>query len=205
MMNKTLTLPSPRDSSRAMRWLCTCCLMGFLTLAGMVFSNPLAAQNIGTVVSPILTIESDRFFAESAFGRRVAREIEAEGAILAAENRKIEADLTAEEKALTDQRAGMEPNAFRVLADTFDEKVQTIRRTQNTKSRSLSQRNEADRVTFINAAGPILEVLMQDAGAAVVLERRNVFLSANAIDITNEAIQRMNASIGDGSDLQPDP
>lgn len=188
-----------------MRCLATICLTGFLALATALFSQQAVAQDIGTVVSPILTIESDRFFAESAFGQRVAREIEAEGAILAAENRKIEAELTAEEKAITNQRAGMDPNAFRVLADTFDEKVQTIRRTQDTKSRSLSQRNEADRVTFINAAGPILEILMRDAGAAVVLERRNVFLSANAIDITDEAIQRMDAAIGDGSDLQADP
>ena len=181
------------------------CLAAGVAL-GTIWPSPQAvAQNIGTVVSPILTIESDRFFAQSAFGQRAAREIEAEGAIIAAENRKIEADLTAEEKALTDRRAGMEPEAFRVLADTFDEKVQTMRRTQDAKARALSQRNEADRMAFINAAGPVLEVLMQDAGAAVVLERRNVFLSANAIDVTDEAIRRMNAAIGDGSDLQTKP
>ena len=205
MKNKALTLPYPPASNQAMRWLTTICLTGFVALATAFFSQQATAQDIGTVVSPILTIESDRFFAQSAFGQRVAREIEAEGAMLAAENRKIEADLTAEEKAITDQREGMDPDAFRVLADTFDEKVQTMRRTQDTKSRNLAQRNEADRMTFINAAGPILEVLMQDAGAAVVLERRSVFLSANAIDVTDEAIQRMDAEIGDGSDLKPNP
>lgn len=185
-----------------MKWLKTICLTLVVAFGSVGSPQWAAAQDIGTVVSPILTIESDRFFAQSAFGQRVAREIEADGAILAAENRKIEADLTAEEKALTDQRAGMNPAAFRVLADTFDEKVQTMRRTQDTKSRALSQRNEADRTTFINAAGPILEVLMQDAGASLVLERRNVFLSANAIDVTDDAIRRMDAAFGDGSDLQ---
>lgn len=186
-----------------MRCLKTICLALFVACGFAWLPQGAVAQNIGTVISPILTIESDRFFAQSAFGQRVAREIEAEGAILAAENREIEADLTAEEKALTDQRAGMDPAAFRVLADTFDEKVQTMRRTQDTKSRTLSLRDEADRVTFINAAGPILEILMRDAGAAVILERRTVFLSANAIDVTDDAIRRMDAAIGDGSDLQP--
>lgn len=157
------------------------------------------AQTLGTVISPILTIESERLYAQSAFGQRVAREIEAEGAVLAAENRRIEAELTVEEKELTEKRAEMEADAFRVLADAFDEKVQNIRRTQDAKARTLSQRNEADRLEFINAAGPVLEVLMRDAGAAVILERRSVFLSANTIDITDDAILRMNAAIGDGA------
>jgi Skp family chaperone for outer membrane proteins len=186
-----------------MRWFKTICLVAVVACGSVWTSHRAAAQSIGTIVSPILTIESDQLFARSAFGQRVARETEADGAILATENRKIEADLTAEEKALTDQRAAMDPAAFRVLADAFDEEVQTIRRTQDTKARALTQRNEADRITFINAAGPVLEVLMQDAGAAVVLERRNVFLSANAIDVTDDAIRRMDAAIGDGSDLQP--
>ncbi|MEP2029988.1 MAG: OmpH family outer membrane protein [Paracoccaceae bacterium] len=186
-----------------MRWFYATCLSVIVALAAGWAPQRAAGQNIGTIISPILTIESDRFFAQSAFGRRVASEIEAEGAILAKENRKIEADLTAEEKALTDKRASMDPAAFRALADTFDEKVQTMRRTQDTKSRALAERNEAGRTAFINAAGPILEVLMRDTGAAVVLERRSVFLSANAIDVTDDAIRRMDAAIGNGSDLSP--
>ena len=98
----------------------------------------------------------------------------------------------------------MDPQAFRALADASDQKVQTIRRTQDAKARALNLRNEADRTTFVNAAGPVLEVLMRDAGAAVILERRSVFLSANAIDVTDEAIQRMDAAFGDGSQLSND-
>ena len=35
-------------------------------------------------------------------------------------------------------------------------------------------------------------------GAAVILERRSVFVSANAIDITNEAITRLDGAVGSG-------
>ena len=114
-----------------MRWFFTICISAIMALGVGAVPQRAAGQNIGTIVSPILTIESERFFAQSAFGQRVAREIEEEGAILAKENRKIEADLTAEEKALTDKRAGMDPEAFRALADTFDEKVQTMRRVSS--------------------------------------------------------------------------
>ncbi|MCR9127504.1 MAG: OmpH family outer membrane protein [Rhodobacteraceae bacterium] len=162
---------------------------------------PARAQQLGVVQSPILTVESERLFSDSRFGLRVAREIQEQGARLAAENRRIEAELTEEERTLTEKRAQMQPDAFRLLADAFDEKVQTIRREQDAKARALTQRNEADRVRFLRAAVPVLEDLMREAGAAVVLERASVFLSANSTDVTDAAIARINAAIGDGEDL----
>ena len=43
---------------------------------------------------------------------------------------------------------------------------------------------------------------MREAGAAVVLERRSVFIASNAVDITRVAIERLNATIGAG-DIEP--
>ena len=150
------------------------------------------------VQSPILTIDSDRVFLESEFGRRVASEIEEQGTALSIENRQIEADLEAEEQELTLKRAAMTPEAFRSLADDFDEKVQTIRRAQAAKSRALNALLDEEREVFLTAAGPVLERLMRSAGAGVILERRSVFVSASAIEITDAAIDLLNETIGTG-------
>lgn len=172
---------------------------GLLTVVFALLAPIAVAQQLGTVQSPILTIEADRLFSGSQFGQRIAREREADTAVLSAENRRIEAELTDEERALTDRRAGMEPDAFRVLADAFDEKVQDIRRRQDAKARALTQTEERDRVAFLQAAAPVLEELMREAGAAVIIERGSVFLSLNATDITDLAIERIDAVIGDGA------
>ncbi|MEM9306793.1 MAG: OmpH family outer membrane protein [Pseudomonadota bacterium] len=144
------------------------------------------------VQSPILTIDSDRLFENSFFGQATIRDIEAMGAQLAAENRRIEEELEAEEQELTEQRPTLDPNEFRALADAFDEKVQEIRRTQDAKSRDLTAQLEQRRVMFFNAAAPVLEQLMRETGAAVIMERRSVFVSSRAIDITGAAIERIN-------------
>ncbi|MCB1340481.1 MAG: OmpH family outer membrane protein [Pseudooceanicola sp.] len=174
--------------------------LGFLArlLALLLAAAPVSAQQLGLPQGDILTISSERLFIESAFGKRIAAEIEAEGAALARENRSIEADLTAEEKALTEKRQAMEPAAFRTLADSFNEKVQVIRRTQDTKARALVQKQDAARGKFYETARPVLIALMQEAGAGVILERSSVFLSANATDITEIAIERIDAIIGTG-------
>lgn len=165
----------------------------------LIVCNAAEAQRLGTLQSPILTIDSDRLFSESAFGKRVVEEFEARGAELSAENRQIEQALADEEKALTETRETMPAAEFRVLADAFDEKVQETRRTQDSKTRELNVALEGRRVVFLNAAGPILEALMRESGAAVILERRSIFLSSNAIDITGTAIERLDAVLGDGN------
>ena len=44
---------------------------------------------------------------------------------------------------------------------------------------------------------------MRETGAALIVERRIVFISADVIDITDSAIQRIDASLGEGSADQP--
>ncbi|MFP4327444.1 MAG: OmpH family outer membrane protein [Paracoccaceae bacterium] len=156
------------------------------------------------VQSLILTIESDRLFVDSAYGERIAREIEAEGQRLAAENRRIEADLSEEEEGLTERRDTLPAAEFRELADAFDEKVQRIRREQDAKARELNQRGDEARRAFFGQVQPVLEQIMVAAGAAVIVERRTVVMSADVIDVTEEALERIDAAIGDGRDAPED-
>ena len=153
-----------------------------------------------SVVSPVLTIDSDRMFRESAFGMRVAAQAETRLTELATENRQIEADLESEEGQLTVKRSELEPADFRALADAFDKKVQDTRAAQVAKGRAINEGLDREREVFLAAAAPVLEQLMREAGAAVILERRSVFVSASAIEITQDAIALLDKTLGDGTD-----
>lgn len=180
-------------------WGWTRFLLIVLAFAG-VGATDLKAQDIR---SPILTIDSDQLYNGSAFGKRAADEIENLGGVLARENSALEAELEAEELALTDQRAELSPDAFRALADAFDARVESIRQERKKNTRRIEDLREKNRVRFLTAAAPVLEQIMREAGAAVILEQRSVFVSANAIDITKKAIERIDAQLGDGS-IQPE-
>lgn len=169
-----------------------------LAAALCVFGGALPAQEM--VKSPILTVEADRLFNESLYGQRLADKVEAEGIELSNQNRQIEAELTAEEKSLTERRTKLPAAEFRALADAFDQKVQRIREEQDAKGRAFAGRMDEARRVFLGAAQPVLGELMREAGAAVLVERRSVFLSADAIDITDEAITQIDQLLGSGSD-----
>ena len=174
----------------------------FVALILVLGLAPLVQAQV--IQSPILTIDSDRLYRDSAFGQRVLREIEARTRALTEENERLQAELEAEERALTEQRDGLEPEAFRALADAFDARVQAIRRERDARNQENIDLLDDNRARFLRAALPILEAIMRELGAGIVLEVRSVFASSNAIDITDRAIAEINAAIGDGTTLASD-
>lgn len=165
------------------------------TLAPDPFEVPEQVQLAPT----ILTVDIDRLFAQSEFGQRVAENYNTEGAALAAENRRIAEALREEELALAAQRPDMAPDVFRAEAEAFDEKAQGIRRAQDAKEAALEETLATARNQFLEATRPILGGLMVERGAVAILDRRTVLLSLGSIEITDDAIERINEVLGDGS------
>ncbi len=156
----------------------------------------------------LLTVDRERLFTQSMYGRRILAELETERSRLAAEARKVDADLVAEEKNLTDQRAKLSPDAFRLLADAFDEKVQALRRERPAREKDFSDRFEREQQAFFQKIGPILGVVVRERGGVVIVDRRAILLTTQNIDITDHAIARIDVVLGDGlqrQDSQPDP
>ena len=152
--------------------------------------------------SSVVVLDRDALFAGSLFGARVRRDVAAASDALVAENRRIEAMLEAEERALTERRAGMEADAFRELATEFDARVTEIRQTQDAKARAIAQQGERAQQIFLEQANPVLVALAQETGALVILDRRMVIASADQIDITALARARIDAVLGDGEGLR---
>lgn len=146
----------------------------------------------------ILVLNQERLLSQSAMGRRIQREVEAASRALAAENRAIEARLTEEELELTDLRPTLPAGEFADLADDFDARVEGIRRAQEAKARALQAQAEAAQARFFELAFPVLLDLVQARGAQVLMDNRAVLLASEGVDITDAAIARVDAALGEG-------
>ena len=141
--------------------------------------------------SAVLTVDPERLFAESKFGKAAIARLEAAQTALLEENKTFDADLEAEEKSLTDRRAILPADEFRALAEAFNVKAEDIRAARLAKSRNLTTLRDEDRQKFLSAIVPILGELMGELGALVILDKKTVFLSFERIDITDRAIARI--------------
>ena len=155
----------------------------------------------GIPQTAVVVLDREALYANSRFGQRVAQDIEAASTQLAAENRRIERELEAEERDLTERRATLDTDEFRTLATEFDTRVSEIRETQDAKARAIAQQGERAQQLFFERANPVLAELARETGALVILDRRFVLASADQVDITALALQRINEALGDGTGL----
>ena len=161
-----------------------------------------AAQDrpeVPAVRSAVVVVDQDRLFDASLYGQRILAEIDRRTDELAAENRKIEAELTAEEGALTELRGVLSVEEFRSRAEDFNARVEALRDQQDAKVRAVGRLRDGARQQFYGRVGPILSQILSERGASVLMDRRTVLSAAEGVDITDAAIARINAAIGDGT------
>jgi Skp family chaperone for outer membrane proteins len=172
-------------------------------LLALCLALPVTAQPQGNVPrAPVVVLDRDLLFARSELGQRIAADLDAASRALAEENRRITEQLEAEERRLTEQRDAMEPEAFDALAQAFDERVVGLRAEQDAKARAFEEEAERAQARFFEEANPVLIALAQETGALVILDRRIVIASADQIDITELARERLDAALGNG---EPEP
>lgn len=169
-----------------------------LALALLAAQPALAQMSLGepvATVGPILTLDQNRLYADSRYGRQSQDAIDAEAKALSAENRNLEAALEAEETALAAQRATLPAAEFQILAEAFDAKVKDIRRARDARARDLTLRQDQSQRAFLEKVVPILNQIRTEMGAELILDRASVIWSSPNIDITDLAIQRIDQAL----------
>ncbi len=163
----------------------------------VILALPASAQQTSP---PILIIDSERLFVETLYGQRLATELAAQAEELQTENDRIVESLTLEERSLTLRRPEMTAEAFREEAEAFDRKVQEVRRVRDAKNVDLQVAQAAARSRFEQRVQGIVANIMLERGSVLVMEQRNVVLSVRAANITDDAIVRIDAELGEGAE-----
>lgn len=178
-------------------WVRRLWLGAFLVMS--VLCSMVQAQEAEPDMMPLVVVDTEKLFSETRLGKRIREELLERRDELRAENARITADLTEEEQALTALRADMDPEAFREIAEEFDNRVQSIRRARDAADAAFNEANRAAPFRFVEQILPVLKEMMAERGAVALLNRQVVLLSLNSIDITDEAVTRIDAVFGDGT------
>jgi len=93
----------------------------------------------------------------------------------------------------------MDPVDFRAAAAEFDQRVQGIRRARDAAIAKFEADRDAAPRQFLEQVRSVLGDLMIERNAVALLDQRVVFLSLSTVDITQDAVQRIDAILGDGS------
>lgn len=150
-----------------------------------------------------LFVNQERLLTGSRTGRALLEEEETATEELRQEARAIDADFEAREREIASLRAEITPEEFRALADEFDAEVVEARRLQDARSAALAQRLDLSRRQFFGQIAPLLVAAMERHGAAAIFDETSVLLSDQSINITDEIILAIDATLAPENTSEP--
>ena len=142
----------------------------------------------------VLVLSQERLLRDSKAGQQILAEEQALREAHQRDGERLDEELETEERELADLRATLPVEDFQEKAIAFDAKVVRIRQDHVAKSEALSQRIDAARKTFFARIVPIVAGIMEERGASLVFEQRNILFTGPGVDITDAVIERIDKS-----------
>ena len=158
-----------------------------------IFCSPIFSQQ-KTIKTAVLVINSINVFEKSQLGNDIL--VSFQEAALAL---KEEADLNVkkfedEELELTKKRENLTKKEFNKVADDFDKRVQKTRNLYDLKDSQLRGNLESWKKKFIELAGRVIQPIMANHNAYIVLDSSQIDLYFdNRIDITELVILELDS------------
>lgn len=168
--------------------------------AALLIAAPLAAMAQGAERPagygdiPILIVDRERALRDSAPAEDLAiQERNARGA-LQAELDRLRRDLEGEEAEIAAMREIAPKDAFEARVRAFDVRVREARRESQAEGEALQARFIAARRDLAAALEPILQQMLEETGATLIVDARTVLAARPGADVTEEVMNRFNMS-----------
>ena len=161
----------------------------FLIFSALLGSSVEASEDFK---DKILYLNQNKVYSESIFGKNLEEIFRNESKKLKEQNRQLTQELEIEEQRLTNEREGMPPDEFKILAQSFNTRVEKVRKEQKEKSDTLKYKLEEDRKYFFNAVYPLLLEFVSKTNAIGILDSSVVIVGNSKLDVTNKVILIIN-------------
>ena len=166
-------------------------IIGFIILLQFILS-PLYAEYPQTNVG---VIDLNYILSESSAAKDAAIQIENLAKRIEEEIIETDKSLIDEQNELIESQQIMAPAAFEEKRKEYESKVQNYNITRQEKLQSIDRLVAESRNNVLNALKPILEVISNEKGITILLEKNSVLLNAENMDITNEALKKLDKDL----------
>jgi Skp family chaperone for outer membrane proteins len=169
----------------------------FLGIAGMdaALAAPPQAPGGGAPVAKILIIDLRKVMGSSKVGRDIQSQVEALKREAQGELNGEGASLRAEETQLQQQAAILAPDVKARKIKEWQARAASFQTKVNQRSGLIQGGVIKAQQQIEQALDPILEGIMRERGATVLLDRSSVLLAPNAIDVTEVVTQRLDVKM----------
>jgi outer membrane protein len=158
-----------------------------------------AAQEAGTDIK-IAVIDMQRVIAESTAGKAMQDRVQGFINAKAAELNTEKQTLQREEADLENQRSVLSAEAYQSRRNQLEQKVLGFRQKSQAADREYQTLYQQELRKFIESAAPVIERLGEEGNFTMIVDRNDqgLLYYSKALDITDQALERLNAATGAG-------
>lgn len=164
-----------------------------LASLALVFGAAGAAQ-----AQDVLVMNEQRIIAQSAVGQHIAQRIEAIGNEINAELAPIRQQIQTESEALNTETASLTEEAVQQRPDlvqrfqALQAQAQQFEQLRQLRQQELQVTQRRAMVPVMEALQEILQNIVTERNADILLDRSNVVFANESVDISASAIERLN-------------
>ncbi|MGB8601514.1 MAG: OmpH family outer membrane protein [Rhizomicrobium sp.] len=184
-----------KTSFHSRRLIAAGLFLGSLFFAAALGDTAMAAPATppagGAPAARILMVDLRRVMAESKVGHDMQRQVEAL-------NNQVSGDLKAEKASLQKEQVALQQQSAILAADVkarrikdFETKVASFQDKVQKRGSMIQGGVMKAQSQIEQALGPVLQGVMRERGATILLDRSSVLLGINGIDMTSVVIQRL--------------
>jgi outer membrane protein len=140
-------------------------------------------------------IDINKILAEANAAVEAAEEIEKIAIEIENEIKASDEEIIKEQNLLIESQSIMAPEAFEAKRIEYESKIQTYNSERQSKLMKIDELIAISRNDILNAIKPILEEISNEKGITIILEKTSIMLNAEKMDITNEALKKLNKSL----------
>jgi outer membrane protein len=166
-----------------------------LVVTSVVAAAPAVAQG-----TKIIVVDQARVLRESKAGKDIASKIETIEGQMKRELEPTANSLESLGKSIEAKTANMTPEAMRAdenlksEARNFRTKLADLSKERDKRATELALTERKASIAFSQALGPVLEQIMQEEGADIMMSASDVMIAMGGTDVTDKVIAKLDAS-----------
>ena len=151
--------------------------------------------NPGPVIPGVCVYHNDRLLAQSTVGQAVQTRMQALAQEVQAELQPYATSIQTEAQALQTSGASLPAADLQSRRQALQQRAQEAQQLEQTRDQELRYTLATQRRAISQAVDPLLVAIYQEKGCGIMLDRDSVFIVNPAMDVTDLAIQRLNAAL----------
>lgn len=170
----------------------------FFLAIGAAIMLAIGLSSLAQAQQTILVMNEQRILRESAVGQHVASEMERIGNEIAAELSPLGTQIQQENEALTAETAALSEEAIRARPDlltrlqALQSDAQQFETRRQIAAAEVQATERAAMQPVLGALQNILQEIVDERGATLLIDRSAVVFASESIDISDQAIARLN-------------